>query len=91
LDHDTRQELKIPDSVQGAIVTDVDQDSNSADAGLQKGDVIVDINRQPVSDADTAVKLCKQAKGDQILVKIWRRNGDMAGTRYLSVDNTKKK
>jgi serine protease Do len=90
LDRDVRQELKIPDSVQGAIVTDVAQDSNSADAGLQKGDVIVQINRQPVTDSNSAVKLCKQAKGDQILVKVWRRNGDMAGTRFLSVDNTKK-
>jgi serine protease Do len=90
LDHDVRQELKIPDSVQGAIVTDVAQDSNSAEAGLQKGDVIVEINRQPVNDSDSAVKLCKAAKGDQILVKVWRRNGDMAGTRFLSVDNTKK-
>jgi len=90
LDRDVRQELKIPDSVQGAIVTDVAQDSNSADAGVQKGDVIVQVNRQPVTDSVSAVKLCKQAKGDQILVKVWRRNGDMAGTRFLSVDNTKK-
>ncbi len=90
LDRDVRQELKIPDSVQGAIVTDVDQDSSAANDGLQKGDVIVEINRHPVSDADSAVKLCKQAKGVQILVKVWRRNGDMAGTRFLSVDNTKK-
>jgi serine protease Do len=90
LDHDTRQELKIPDSVQGALVSDVDQDSNSADAGLQKGDVILEIDRHPVSDADSAINLCKQAKGDQILLKIWRRNGDVAGTSYLSVDNTKK-
>ena len=91
LDRDVRQELKIPDSVQGAVVTDVAQDSNSANDGLQKGDVIVQINRQPVTDSDSAVKLCKEAKGDRILVKIWRRNGDMAGTRFLSVDNTKKK
>ena len=90
LDHDARQELKIPDSVQGAIVTDVDQDSNSADAGLQKGDVIVEINRHPVTDADSAINLCKQAKSDRILLKIWRRNGDQAGTSYLSVDNTKR-
>ena len=62
LDHDVRQELKIPDSVQGAIVTDVAQDSNSADAGLQKGDVIVEINRQPVNDSDSAVKLCKRQR-----------------------------
>jgi serine protease Do len=91
LDRDARQEFNIPASVSGAVVTDLDQDSNSAEAGLQKGDVIVEINRQPVTDADSAVKLGDQAKGDQILLKIWRRNGDMGGTLYVSVDNTKKK
>ena len=57
---------------------------------MQKGDVIVEINRHPVQDADTAVKLCESAKGDQILLKIWRRSGERGGTHYLSVDNTKK-
>jgi serine protease Do len=90
LDQDARQELRIPASVRGAVVTDVDQDSNAAEAGLQKGDILVEINRQPVTNADDAVNLCKQAKGDQILLKVWRRNGGMGGTRYLSVDNTKK-
>jgi serine protease Do len=90
LNHDARAQLEIPDNIQGAIVTDVDADSNSAEAGLQKNDVIVEINQQPVSDADSAVKLCKQAKGDLILLKIWRRTDDAVGTRYLSVDNTKK-
>jgi len=89
LDQQMRLELKIPAGINGAIVTDVDQDSNSAGAGLQRGDVIVEINRQPVSDAADAVKLCAKAKSDQILLKIWRRDGDFAGTRYLSVDNTK--
>jgi serine protease Do len=91
LDRDARQEFNIPASVSGAVVTDLDQDSNSAEAGLQKGDVIVEINRQPVTDADSAVKLGDQAKAGQILLKVWRRNGDMGGTLYLSVDNTKKK
>ncbi len=90
IDKDARQQLKIPDNIQGAIVTDVDADSNSAEAGLQKGDIIVEVNQKPVSDADTAVKLCRQAKGGQILLKIWRRDGDFESTRYLSVDNTKK-
>jgi serine protease Do len=91
LSRDARDQLKIPDDIQGAIVTDVGADSNSAEAGLQKGDVIVEINQQPAGDADSAVKLCEQAKGDRILLKIWRRNDDMAGTRFLSVDNAKGK
>ncbi len=65
------------------------QDSNSAEAGLQPGDVIVEINRQPVNNAREAVQLCTQAKGNNILLKVWRRSGDFAGTTYLSVDNTK--
>ncbi|HKW28301.1 MAG TPA: DegQ family serine endoprotease [Verrucomicrobiae bacterium] len=90
LDQQARQELRIPDSVHGALVTEVGSDSNSADAGLQQGDVIVEINRQPVNNAKEAVKLCTQAKGNNILLKIWRRNGDFSGTTYLSVDNTTK-
>jgi serine protease Do len=91
LNQGIRQQLKVPGDIRGALVTDVDQDSNSAESGLQRGDVIVEINRQPVNNADDAVKLCRQAKGDQILLKFWRRTGDLAGTHYLSVDNTKKK
>jgi serine protease Do len=89
LDSDARQQLKAPDDLRGAVVVDVDENSNSAEAGLQRGDVIVQINRQPVANADDAVKLCKQVKSDHILLKIWRREGDFAGTHYLSVDNTK--
>ncbi len=90
LDSQARQELKAPENLQGAVVADVDENSNSAEAGLQKGDVIVEINRQAVTSADDAVKLCRQAKGDEILLKVWHRTGDTSGTRYLSVDNTKK-
>jgi serine protease Do len=89
LDSDARDQLQIPDNVHGAIVTDVQEDSHAADAGLQKGDIIVQVDHHPVADADAAVKLCNDAKGDHILLKVWRREGDMGGTRYLSVDNTK--
>jgi serine protease Do len=90
LNQDVRQQLKVPNDLQGALMTDVNQDSNSAEAGLQRGDVIVEINRQPVRNAADAVRLGRQAKNDQILLRIWRRNGDFAGTHYLTVNNTKK-
>jgi serine protease Do len=82
--------LRIPDAVQGALVAQVGADSNSAEAGLQQGDVIVEINRQPVKNAEAAVKLCTQAKGARILLRVWRRSGDFSGMTYLSVDNTAK-
>jgi serine protease Do len=89
LDQDTRQQLRIPDDINGALVTDVAQDSNSADAGLQTGDIILEINRQTVSSAEDAILLCKSAQGDRILLKVWRHSGSFASTRYLSVDNKK--
>ena len=89
LDREVREQLQLPDNIQGVIVTDVDSDSNSAEAGLQPNDIITEINHQPVVDANAAVKFCSQAKGGWILLKIWRRVGDLAHTRYLSVDNAK--
>ncbi len=89
MDNDVRRQLKIPGDLQGALVANVEQDSNSAEAGLQRGDVIVEINRQPVNSAEDAVKLGRLAKGEQILLKVWHRDGDLAGTHYLSVDNAK--
>ena len=91
LDQDARQDLQIPDNIHGALVTDVQEGSHAADAGLQKGNVIISINRQPVADSDDAVRLANAAKGKYILLKIWSRQGDIAGTSYLSVDNTKDK
>ena len=90
LDDNLRSQLRAPAGLKGAFVSDVATDSNSADAGLLRNDVIVEINRQPVTNTDDAIRLCKAAKGEQILVKIWRRVGDFAGTRYLSVDNAKR-
>ena len=88
LDQQVRQLLQLPENIQGVVVAEVGAGSNSADAGLQRGDVILEINRQPAKNANTAVELWKQAKGRHILLKIWRREGGLAGTSYLSVENT---
>ncbi len=86
---EVRRELRVPESINGALVSDVDESSNAAEAGLQRGDIIVEVNRQTVGNASDAVRLCKNSKDPEILVKIWRRVHGMSGTRYLSVDNTK--
>jgi serine protease Do len=63
-------------TTKGAIVVDVAQDSPAADAGIASGDVVVEVNRQPVSsvaDYRKAVKSLK--KGDTALVRIKRGQG----------------
>lgn len=84
LNAQARQQFNIPDDVKGAVITQVDPNSASAQAGLQPGDVIESINRHSVADADDAVKLTEHPKSKQTLVQIWA-NG---GSHYVVVDET---
>ncbi len=89
LDGEFRQQLRPPAALVGAVVTDVDNGSNSALAGLRPGDVIMEINQQSVADAEDAVRLGKAARGETILIKVWRPGGDAGLTRYVSVNNAR--
>ncbi|HEX4350691.1 MAG TPA: Do family serine endopeptidase [Verrucomicrobiae bacterium] len=84
-----RRQLSSDPSMVGALITSIARDSNSSGAGLHPGDVIVEINRQPVANAETAVRLCKAALTDQIVVKIWRTTHYGGKFLFLDVDNTK--
>jgi serine protease Do len=89
LDSQARTQLHTPKDIQGAAVTDVDQDSAAYEAGLRPGDVILEINRQPVHNADEAVKLTENLQDKTILLKVWSRHGDLSGSRYIVVDESK--
>lgn len=90
LDAQARQQFRIPNNIRGAVVVNVDPNSNSAEAGLQPGDVILSIDRQPVRNAEDAVELSEKAKGDTILLQVWSRgSGGLAGTRWVTVKNKK--
>lgn len=90
IDSDARQQYNIPTSVHGAVVSSVDENSNAAEAGLQQGDVIQEINHQPVRAADDAVKLSDKAHGSRVLLRIWRQTDGQSGSFYVTVDNTKR-
>lgn len=75
LDAQTRRQLNLPAKLRGALVTSVAPDSASAKAGLQPGDVILEINRKPVEGAEDAVKLTESSESKRTLVKLWSRGG----------------
>ncbi|MCP5515765.1 MAG: DegQ family serine endoprotease [Verrucomicrobiales bacterium] len=85
LDDSTRAALKLPEQVRGAVITQVDQSSAAYESGLRPGDVIIEINRQPVANAEETVKACENPKDPVTLVKVWSRGG----SRYLIVDETR--
>jgi serine protease Do len=93
LDGRVRRQIDIPRNVQGALVSNVSQDSNAAEAGLRPGDVILAIDHHPVHNSDEAIQLAEKAKGEQILLQVWSRpeGRGPGGTKFLPVDNTKRK
>ena len=82
LESENRTQLRVPGSVQGAVITDVDQNAPAYEAGLRPGDVITEINHHPVRNAQDAVNLTQKPAGSSTLVKVWSRGG----TRYVAVN-----
>jgi serine protease Do len=57
----------------GLVVRAVDDDSPAAEAGIQAGDVIVEVDRQPVRSAgDMRRRLEEHAKGTPVLMLVRR-------------------
>jgi serine protease Do len=74
---DVRDELQAPKDLHGAIVENVQPGSPADNAGLQRGDVILEVNRHAVQSAsDAAQELSKVANGQDALVLIWSNGGN---------------
>ena len=56
-------------------MTGIEADSPAYEAGLRVGDVILEINRQKVSNARDVVDLSRKAKGNRALLRVWGRGG----------------
>jgi serine protease Do len=71
---DLRQQLKTPEGTQGVVITDVDPDSGAATANppLQQGDIVVQVNRKPVTtvaEFNAAIRAGASRESTLLLVK----------------------
>jgi serine protease Do len=79
-----RQQLQTPEGAQGVVITDVDPDSGASAAGLQQGDIIVQVDRKPVmsvAEFNAAVKASASRESTLLLVKRGQ------GTQFVVVPN----
>jgi serine protease Do len=76
LSQDARQQFRIPEDVKGAVIENVRPGSPADDAGLAPGNVILEINRKPVEDAQNFVNQVRTAPdGKDILLLVWADGG----------------
>ncbi|API60038.1 protease [Tardibacter chloracetimidivorans] len=78
-------QLRVPETTKGVVIAAVNPSSDAAQKGLQRGDIILSVNQQPVTtpqEAAKAVAATRQAGRDSVLLLVQR--GPTPG-RYVGV------
>ncbi|RMF87442.1 MAG: DegQ family serine endoprotease [Nitrospirae bacterium] len=66
----------------GLLITDIDQDGPAWEAGMRRGDVILEVNRQPVATLDDFRKAVAKRKKERPTLFLVKRGGN---TLYFGV------
>jgi serine protease Do len=76
LNADLRDQLQLPSEVKGVVVTNVQPGSSADNAGISRGDVILEVNRKPVQTADDVKReLGNVPSGKGAMVLLWSNGG----------------
>jgi serine protease Do len=70
-----RAQFRIPKDVEGVVVTKVSPDSPAASLGVEPGDVIVSVERQPATSPQQAAAALKQAAAKGNILLLLNRHG----------------
>jgi serine protease Do len=82
---DARQQLQVPATVHGVVVQNVRPDSPADEAGLQSGDIILEVNRNATSSADQFANEVRHVPaGKDMLFLVWSRGN--ASYRTIHTD-----
>ncbi|HME36715.1 MAG TPA: Do family serine endopeptidase [Candidatus Sulfotelmatobacter sp.] len=72
-----RDQLQAPSDIHGAVIEQVQPGSPADNAGLQRGDIILEVNRHKVQSAsDVQQALAKVPKGEDALLLVYSNGGN---------------
>jgi serine protease Do len=80
---DLAQQLNLPNGTKGVVVTQVDPSSAAASVGLDRGMVIQEVNRKPVSNVEEYKRALAGSSNQPVLLLV--NQGGV--TRYLVVES----
>lgn len=80
---DISQQLQLPTGTHGVVVTSVDPDSAAAAAGLDRGQVIEEVNRKPVTSVESYRQAIAAAGSQSVLLLVY--DAQRGGTAYIVV------
>ena len=73
-------------NARGVVVQDVDPDGRAADAGIQEGDIILEVNRQPVQSVEELRSAVRAAASKPTLLLVRRAvDGDEGRDLFVTV------
>lgn len=75
LTSDMARRLRVPADTEGVLVSEVDPGSNAARAGINRGDIILQVNRKPVSSPQEASRALDQVPSGGTAFLLLLRNG----------------
>jgi serine protease Do len=77
LNQDARQQLQVPAELKGAAIANVRPGSPADDAGLQPGDVVLEVNRKPVISAEQfSNAVHANPAGKDLLLLVWSKGNN---------------
>ena len=87
---DARQQINVPEQVHGVVVQSVRPTSPADEAGIQQGDVIVEVNRKPAQSASQfASEVHQNPEGKDILLLVWSKGNASYRTLHADQDEPK--
>ncbi len=85
---ESRQQFNVPDQVHGVVVQNVRPASPADDAGIQPGDIILEVDRKPADSASQFANEVHQNKdGKDLLMLVWSKGNSSYRTIHPDQNN----